>query len=169
MDMNKPYQIIKDSKIEFYKAGCVNGFYSNLFPASFVDINNKCWATSEHYYQAHKYSEYPKIMEKLRNIKKPRDVSSAGRDKDIQMYISIDWNDKKDLIMKEALKYKFQQNNNLKKLLLESGDARIIEVTEHDNYWACGDGTGLNKLGKFLMDLRSSLTLDLIKNVQEPS
>lgn len=156
-----PKQIIEDSKIEFYKAGCINGFYSNLFPSPFNDCQNKYWKTSEHYYQAHKFRDNHDnhdnhdIMEQLRNIKKPRDVSFAGRNNNSQIINT--WDLEKDNIMRRALRYKFDQNNNLKQLLVESGDAEIIEVTEFDKYRGNGgDNTGLNKLGKLLMELRES-------------
>jgi ribA/ribD-fused uncharacterized protein len=155
MNMKNPIQVIQDNKIEFYKAGNINGFYSNLFPAPFTDKENSYWPTSEHYYQAHKFVNNLEIMEELRNIKKPRDVAFAGR---LKSPIISTWEEDKDSVMKRAIRYKFEQNEQLKQCLIESGTAEIIEVTQHDKYWGNGgDNSGLNKLGKFLMELRSEL------------
>ncbi len=60
--------------------------------------------------------------------------------------------------MREALKAKFTQNEDLKNILLETGDAILVEHTENDNYWGDGgDGNGKNMLGKLLMELREEL------------
>lgn len=141
MNMKNPRQVIQDNKIEFYKAGNINGFYSNLFPAPFVDNENVYWPTSEHYYQAHKFVNNPEIMEELRNVKKPRDVAFLGRSKSP---ISITWEQDKDSVMKTAIRYKFEQNKQLKQYLIDSGSVEIIEVTKHDKYWGNGgDNSGL--------------------------
>ena len=60
--------------------------------------------------------------------------------------------------MREALRAKFTQNKELKKILLETGDAELVKHTANDNYWADGgDGSGKNVLGKLLMELREQL------------
>lgn len=57
--------------------------------------------------------------------------------------------------MREALRAKFTQNEDLKKILLETGDATLVEHTANDNYWGDGgDGNGKNMLGKLLIELR---------------
>ena len=69
-----------------------------------------------------------------------------------------DWESVKDQIMLEALRAKFAQHDNLKELLLNTGDARLVEHTSNDRYWADGgDGTGRNQLGALLMQVRSEL------------
>lgn len=60
--------------------------------------------------------------------------------------------------MYDACLAKFSQHPDLKQLLLDSGDAIIIEHTKNDNYWGDGgDGTGRNQLGKTLMRVRDTL------------
>jgi ribA/ribD-fused uncharacterized protein len=69
-----------------------------------------------------------------------------------------DWESVKDDIMREALRAKFGQHPGLKSLLLSTADAELVEHTKNDNYWADGgDGSGKNRLGALLMELRARL------------
>lgn len=56
--------------------------------------------------------------------------------------------------MIEALVYKFQ-NPKLKKKLLATNDSLLVENNSRDSFWAIGDKTGLNILGKLLVILRN--------------
>ena len=61
--------------------------------------------------------------------------------------------------MREALWAKFSQHADLKALLLSTGNAELIEHTRNDRYWGdAGDGTGKNRLGELLMEVRAKLT-----------
>jgi ribA/ribD-fused uncharacterized protein len=63
--------------------------------------------------------------------------------------------------MRDALRAKFTQHQNLKELLLSTGDAKIVEASPTDSYWGNAtrrDGTeGFNKLGLLLMEIRKTL------------
>lgn len=60
--------------------------------------------------------------------------------------------------MRRALYAKFKQNPELRDLLLATGNALIVENAPGDRYWGCGkDGTGLNRLGILLVELRDRL------------
>jgi len=51
--------------------------------------------------------------------------------------------------MLETCLLKFTQNKRLKRVLLETGDAHLVEHTGNDSYWGDGgDGSGENKLGQ---------------------
>jgi ribA/ribD-fused uncharacterized protein len=70
--------------------------------------------------------------------------------------IRPDWNDVKDDIMRRAVRAKFAAHPEIRDVLLSTGDAELIERTTNDYYWGCGtDGTGLNMLGKILMEVRT--------------
>lgn len=74
--------------------------------------------------------------------------------------IRDDWHTKfyKNVIMFEALQAKFTQHPKLKILLLSTDNRQLIEHTKNDNYWGDGgDGSGENKLGQLLMDIRHKL------------
>ena len=69
-----------------------------------------------------------------------------------------DWEEVKDQIMYDAVLKKFQTHKKLAKLLLSTGTEEIFENAPGDYYWGCGkDGTGLNKLGKILVNVRSQI------------
>jgi hypothetical protein len=69
-----------------------------------------------------------------------------------------DWESVKDGIMRDALRAKFTQHETLRDLLLATGDAKIVEHKARDRYWADGgDGSGLNRLGQLLMEVRDEL------------
>ena len=69
-----------------------------------------------------------------------------------------DWESVKVAIMRQAVLAKFTQHENLRSLLLSTGDAKLIEHTTNDSYWADGgDGSGKNMLGQILMEVRKQL------------
>ena len=61
--------------------------------------------------------------------------------------------------MRKAVLAKFKQNEEIKKILLSTGDEIIVENTTNDHYWGCGkDGSGKNMLGKILVEVREKLS-----------
>jgi len=70
---------------------------------------------------------------------------------------SPDWEEVKEDVMRRALRAKFTQHDDLRVLLLETGEAVIVENAPGDLYWGIGrDGTGKNRLGALLMELREA-------------
>ncbi len=60
--------------------------------------------------------------------------------------------------MTDAVRAKFTQHDELRALLLATGDAKIVEHTVNDSYWGDGgDGSGRNMLGQILMRVREEL------------
>jgi ribA/ribD-fused uncharacterized protein len=60
--------------------------------------------------------------------------------------------------MREAILAKFRQHDDLRLVLLATGNAEIVEHTERDAYWGDGgDGRGRNILGRILMSVRDEL------------
>ena len=49
-------------------------------------------------------------------------------------------------------------HDDLRAILLGTGDVRIVEHTTNDSYWGDGgDGSGRNRLGEILMQVREEL------------
>lgn len=140
--------------INFYSTKDAYGCFSN-FSAHEIRLKNKIWKTSEHYFQAQKFA-HTNDEEELRLVDSPMVVARMGRDR--KRPLRKDWEIVKDDIMREALRAKFTQHEDLKEILLETNDAMLVEHTGNDHYWGDGgDGSGKNMLGKLLMELRETL------------
>ncbi|MFK7933858.1 MAG: NADAR family protein [Saprospiraceae bacterium] len=141
-------------KINFYSVNEPYGEFSNFAPFP-IKLKGKIWKTTEHYFQAQKFSQ-KEYQEKIRKATTPMKAAQLGRSRKVR--IKKNWDNMKDNVMYEALTAKFSQHEELKELLLETTDKTLVEHTENDSYWGDGgDGSGKNRLGKLLMKLRDSL------------
>lgn len=140
--------------IRFYKVNEAYGEFSNFAPYP-ITLKGKTWPTSEHYFQAQKFTGTER-EEEIRLAARAMIAARMGRGRDWKL--RDDWEQVKDDIMREAVRAKFTQHPQLRSLLLATGDAEIIEHTTNDNYWADGgDGSGKNMLGRILMEVREEL------------
>ena len=140
--------------IRFYRVGDAYGEFSNFSPHP-IEIEGKPWPTSEHYFQAKKFvgTEHEEL---IRRCESPMTAARPGRDRSLPL--RADWESVKDDVMRTALRAKFTQHPALGELLLSTGDAPIVEHTANDRYWADGgDGSGTNRLGELLVELRGEL------------
>lgn len=141
-------------QIKFYKPTESYGEFSNFSPHS-VRLDGKNWPTVEHYFQAQKFIN-THHEEEIRNLKTPMEARNSGQDR--SKPLREDWDRVKDNIMRKAVFAKFSQHDNLKKLLLSTQDAFLIEHTKNDSYWGDGrNGKGRNMLGQILMEVRDQL------------
>jgi ribA/ribD-fused uncharacterized protein len=70
--------------------------------------------------------------------------------------VRSDWVQIKDEILYQAVRTKFTQHEQLRRLLLETGEAILIEHSPSDTYWGDGgNGQGQNKIGQILMQILS--------------
>jgi ribA/ribD-fused uncharacterized protein len=144
------------NKILFYRQNDPCGEFSN-FSAHPFKLGGKVWPTSEHYFQAQKFAG-TEHEEAVRITKTASMAAKLGRSRTLPL--RSDWEVVKDDVMRAALRAKFEQHPKLKSLLLSTGDTELIEHTRNDSYWADGgDGTGKNRLGILLMELRAELIL----------
>jgi ribA/ribD-fused uncharacterized protein len=140
--------------INFYLVGDEYGWMSNFAPYS-ISLDGKLWPTSEHYFQSRKFEDSA-IQERIRKTNSPMQAARIGRDRKLKL--RRDWDSIKVAAMRKALSAKFTQHAELREALLATGDAKIIEHTENDSYWADGgNGAGKNLLGILLMELRATL------------
>jgi hypothetical protein len=140
--------------INFYSPKDEYGVFSN-FARYPVVLKGKKWPTSEHYFQAQKFAG-TEHEESVRLAKSPKEAAQMGRDRTLPL--RADWEVVKEEVMREVVLAKFIQHSELGKILLETGDARLVEHTENDREWGDGgDDSGKNKLGKVLMEVREKL------------
>jgi ribA/ribD-fused uncharacterized protein len=178
------------SSLYFYSVDCpVGGFLSNLFPSPFTDARTSLrWPTVEHYYQAHKFVLIPTDVERIRTQPTPWDAYRLAyqigsgvfleplQDKSEQCESKADfdankshssqqpmkwWLDNRDQVMRDALRLKFDQNADLRDMLVSTYPKRLVEHALRDRHFGCGhDGQGENVLGDMLMALRSLYMLE---------
>ena len=143
------------NEIKFYSTQDEFGEFSNFayFP---IKLDGKMWHTTEHYFQAQKFADQ-QYQEKIRAERSPMIAARLGRDR--KQKLRHDWESVKNNVMKKALVTKFTQHEDLKKLLISTGDAKLIEHTVNDAYWGDGgDGKGQNFLGLLLMQVRDEIS-----------
>ena len=142
------------SKILFYRVNERFGEFSNFSPHP-IKMKGKTWPTSEHYFQAQKFAD-TEYEEEIRRAKSPMVAARLGRSR--KKPLRKDWESSKENIMREALRVKFTQHLDLRALLLSTGDEMIVEHIHNDDYWGDGgDGSGRNRLGILLMEIREEL------------
>ncbi|MGB5560328.1 MAG: NADAR family protein [Paracoccaceae bacterium] len=148
---------IHTSTIYFYAQTEAYAEFSNFAPYG-VAFNDQWWRTVEHYFQAQKFhdADYREI---IRSSSRPKDAKALGMTR--KLPLRDDWEEVKDQIMLEAVRVKFQTHELPRELLLSTGNAEIVENAPMDPYWGCGpDGSGLNKLGRILMQVRDEIRRD---------
>ncbi|HEY4238950.1 MAG TPA: NADAR family protein [Kofleriaceae bacterium] len=142
------------SAIHFYGLRDEYGVFSNFAPYP-IQLRGKRWPTTEHYFQAQKF-ENPSDQEEIRAVKSPMIAARMGRSR--KRTLRRDWERVKLGIMREAVEAKFRQHDELRAILLGTGDAPIVERTDRDPFWGDGaDGSGRNELGKILVAVRARL------------
>lgn len=153
-------------EIKFYRANeKPYGVFSNLFRRAmfFEDCE---YPTAEHAYQSGKASNI-KVKEWILNAPTPALLSMAAHG----LYswdIVPNWSKIKYERMRQVLYEKFKQHEDLKEILLSTGKARLVEAGRVNNIvnrtWGEVNGKGKNMLGNMLMEVRSSLQNEFIKN-----
>jgi ribA/ribD-fused uncharacterized protein len=60
--------------------------------------------------------------------------------------------------MLQGVMQKFETHADIRSVLLATRDQMLVENAPNDYYWGCGaDGSGQNKLGQILMEVRNLL------------
>ena len=144
------------SEIHFYRASeKPYGVFSNLYRCP-LTFEGREYPTAEHAYQAGK-ARRPEVREWLLAAPSPSLLAMAAHG----LYswdICTGWSRLKFDRMRAVLCCKFD-HAGLRKLLIETGDARIVECATVDNptnrLWGEVRGKGKNMLGKLLMEIRA--------------
>lgn len=128
-------------------------FLSNFYEAPVVYGGLK-YKSSEAAFQAQKCSDVYE-RKKFTNVT-PSESKKMGR----SVNLRTDWDEVKFRIMEEIVCCKFLQNPDLKKKLIDTGDAYLEEGNWWgDKIWGVCDGEGENNLGKALMKVRNLLKM----------
>jgi ribA/ribD-fused uncharacterized protein len=155
----KPAKSTKQADIPFYRANeKPYGAFSNLFRRP-MEFEGRMYPTAEHAYQAGK-ARKDEVRDWILSAPTPSLVAMAAHG----LYtwdIVPEWSRTKFDRMREVLKAKFSQHEDLKKLLLSTGNARLVEAGRTDNAvnrtWGEVNGKGQNMLGVLLMEVRDEI------------
>lgn len=144
----------QDHEIRFYSTKGEYGYMSNFYKSP-ITISGVQWPTTEHYFQAKKFTDTD-LQNKIRLVSSASKAAKMGRTK--HHSFREDWDTHRLKVMKLALKAKFYQHQDLKEKLLATGNATLIEDSPVDYFWGIGkDGSGENMLGIQLMEVREWL------------
>ncbi len=140
--------------IKFYSHHGDFGCFSNFSNHS-IKLDGKIYKTTENYFQSKKF-EGTEIESKIRKCHSPNEAALLGRSR--KFPLRRDWESVKDNVMRKAVLAKFSQHQDLRDILVDTGDEKLIEHTENDKYWADGgNGSGKNMLGIILMEIREAI------------
>lgn len=147
------------NEIRFYRASeKPYGAFSNLYRREVV-FEGETFATSEHAYQAGKPRKKA-VRDWLMAAPSPSLLAMAAHG----LYywdVAPGWSTTKFDRMRDILRAKFEQHDDLRELLLSTGDARLVESATVDNevnrLWGEVNGVGKNMLGVLLMEIHEEL------------
>lgn len=111
------------------------------------------YPTVEHAFQAAKTLDFHRRWE-ISKLETPGEAKRAGR----QVVLRPDWEQVKTMVMLELVLQKFARHDGLRRRLLATGDAILIEGnTWGDKFWGVCNGEGENHLGRILTEVRARL------------
>lgn len=130
-----------------------------------VSYDGDWYRSNEHAYQAAKTLDLTE-RSRIRQADTPGHAKRMGKPKHLGGIVTLnpDWEQIKVQVMLALCRQKFSTYNDLRQLLLDTGDQVIVEAnTWHDNVWGdcicphCADKPGQNLLGNILMLVRDEL------------
>lgn len=127
--------------------------FANFYESPIL-LDGQEWPTVEHYFQAQKTND-PEWREKIRTAETPALTKKLAWE--IPDYDDDYWLPAREGVMDKAVRAKFEQHEDLRQLLLDTGGALLIEDAPDDDFWGLVDGEGQNKMGRLLMKIRDEL------------
>ena len=113
----------------------LKGFLSNWYKSEFT-VNGVKFVNSEQWmmYQKAKIFGDDETAQKILASTSPSEIKGLGRK--VRNYNDTVWNGVRQIVVYEGLKAKFEQNPDLAKQLLDTGDDILVECNPYDNIWA---------------------------------
>jgi ribA/ribD-fused uncharacterized protein len=144
-------------EIHFYRSNeKPYGVFSNLYRRP-VEFEGILYPTSEHAYQAGK-ARKEAVRDWILSAPSPALAAMAAHGLYVWDVVP-NWSQIKFDRMRAVLDCKFRQHEDLRDILLSTGEKRLVEVGSVDNavnrLWGEVNGKGQNMLGLMLMELRN--------------
>ncbi|CAK3759188.1 Hypothetical predicted protein [Lecanosticta acicola] len=137
------------------------------YPSPFTDPAGNKFHTSEQYMMYHKalLMGDEKVAGRILEAETPAKAKKLGRE--VTGFDQAVWDRNMDQVVEEGNFWKFRHNEKLGKVLLGTGDRKIVETSPNDRLWGIGFNTeeaegresewGENKLGEALERVRERL------------
>jgi ribA/ribD-fused uncharacterized protein len=133
--------------------------YFSPYTAHMIEIDGVVYPTVEHAYQCSRYTDQNVVQEILNAHSPVQAWKVSSKYKHLQV---PDFQEKKLEVMKNLMRMKIEQHDEVRNALLDSGDIKIIKhITTYppgDGFWDDGkNGEGLDHMGRMWMELRKEL------------
>ncbi len=154
--------------ITFHKPEEENGYLGNWWIQNFA-MDGKTFSSIEQYMMYEKARVFgdKDIMDEVMTLTDAQEIKALGRK--VKNYDDHVWNGIRQIVVFRGVMEKFRQNDDIRKLLLETGDAILAEAAGDDKVWGVGldmkdpdrldpsKWQGTNYLGYILMEVRRLL------------
>ena len=159
--------------IGFFHENEAYGCFSNWYPAEF-DYAGRHFANSEQFMMYHKVLMFHKydFADQIMNTSDPAKCKKIAGQK-FPEFDSALWEKTCRTIVKRGVKAKFSQNEDIREILLSTGNALLAECSPYDKKWGIGidisdpdrfviaKWKGKNLLGRILMEVREELRQEI--------
>lgn len=155
-----------DNPLFFFGSRGIHGALSQWYPSRFVVDDNR-FENAETYmmYQKALLFQDAEAAQEILASQNPAQVKRLGRK--IQGFDEQTWRDHRTKIVFAGNYAKFTQNDELRQLLLHTGERPLVEASPFDRIWGIGYSAekaeanrqkwGLNLLGQVLGEVREVL------------
>lgn len=144
---------------------------SQWFPSEFTH-ESVTYKTAEHFMMYHKAIRFGDLesAEKIISSKTPKEAKALGRK--VKGFDQKEWEEYRYNVVRMASFLKFSKNEKLRRFLLGTGDALLVEASPYDRIWgiglsindpSCNDiakWRGSNLLGFALVDARNRIRIN---------
>ena len=147
------HDLTLENAIRFSRLDETN-FLSTIASCPF-ELEDYCWPTAEHYYQAHKFEgmAYADQILTADTGQKAHELGTRRFKRKVK-----GWKNKRRVWMTRALYRITVEYPIVKESLLETGDTLLVETSLYNHYWGVGrDQRGENMLGRVWMDIRQKI------------
>ena len=157
--------------IGFYRETDEYGCFSNWYPAAFI-VDGVRFISSEQYMMFSKARLFGDTVTAAKILQEDDQLKIKNLGREVASFDSHVWGANNMEIMKRGLLAKFSQNEDIKAVLLGTGDNKLAECAPRDLVWGIGYSTGSpnvqdpakwrgkNRLGQVLMQVREELRKD---------
>jgi ribA/ribD-fused uncharacterized protein len=144
--------------IHFFDPLAAYGWLASFSPHP-ITILGQPYKTVAHFYLSQKFRGTP--LERL-IIKAPSPAEAKKIARNYCISVRRDWQAIREDIMYHGIRAKFKDHADLRALLINTLDSKLVEGPIDDLFWGCGvDGKGQNRMGALLMRIRFELCYPL--------